>query len=334
MKLVSYNVATTLGNFTRIGVLVENNVVDLNLAYVKYLNEGGITGRPYETAAALLPPDMEQFLKGGRLTKETAQLVIDYAHSHLGQREAFRGPQGESIIYKIEDVRLLAPIPRPNSLRDTLSFEGHMKARERRTGKPTPDLWYKIPAYSKRDPCNVIGPNELIIWPKYTEKLDYELEFGVYIGKEGKDISADKAQEYIAGYTIFNDVSARDVQKEEVTLFMGSMKGKDFDSSKPMGPCLVTPDELDISDLKMIARINGEVWSEGNSSDMYWSFNKIIEYISASETLFPGDFIASGTIENGCGDEMERWIKPGDIIELEVEGIGVLRNQVVKEEDK
>ena len=169
------------------------------------------------------------------------------------------------------------------------------------------------------------------MWPSYTKKLDYELEFGIYIGKEGKNIKADDAPEYIAGYTIFNDVSARDVLQEEVSMFLGPAKGKGLDTGNVMGPCLVTPDELDISDLQMIARINGETWSEGSTSDMYWSFPKIIEYISRSETLYPVDFIGSGTVANGCGDELDRWIQPGDIIELEVEGIGILRNAVVKD---
>lgn len=101
-----------------------------------------------------------------------------------------------------------------------------------------------------------------------------------------------------------------------------------------MGPCLVTPDELDASNLRMTASINGEVWSEGSTSDMYWSWSRIIEYISAFETLYPGDFIGSGTVPDGCGDELNRWIQPGDVIELEVEGIGILRNQVVREEDE
>ena len=172
-----------------------------------------------------------------------------------------------------------------------------------------------------------------ILWPSYTEKFDYELEFGIYIGKQGKNISANEAHEYIAGYTILNNVSARDILGKEISLFLGPAKGKDFDHSNVMGPWLVTPDDLDVSDLKMIARINGEVLSEGSTSDMYWDFPKMTEYISASETLHPGDFIGSGTVANGCGDELDRWIQPGDVIELEVEGIGVLRNQVFKAED-
>ena len=330
MKLVSYSLPTIIGESIRIGAFLGDQVIDLTLAYARYLAEKRTTGRPYEVAEAILPPDMVEFLKGGKLSTETAKEVIDFVCRRLSDGETLFGPRGERIVFPKEGVRLKAPVPRPNSIRDTLSFEGHMKNFERRTKKPIPELWYRIPVYYKGNPCTVIGPDEPILWPSYTQKLDFELEFGIYIGKQGKDIRADEAQEYIAGYTIFNDISARDILGEEISLFLGPAKGKDMDSGNIMGPCLVTPDELDISDIKLIARINGETWSEGRSSDMYWNFAKIIEYISRSETLYPGDFIGSGTVANGCGDEMNRWIQPGDVIELEVEGIGVLRNPVKK----
>jgi 2-keto-4-pentenoate hydratase/2-oxohepta-3-ene-1,7-dioic acid hydratase in catechol pathway len=326
-------VVTFLGKFTRIGVLVDNSIVDLNMAYVRYIDEGGTTGRAYEVAAGLLPADMIEFFKGGRLAKETAELAIDYAQQYIGRSKFFRGPQDEKIIYSIKDVQVLAPVPRPNSIRDTLSFEGHMKSLENTIRRPMPDLWYQMPTYYKGNPCTVIGPDMSILWPSYTEKLDYELEFGLYIGKQGRNISAGDAHEHIAGYTIFNDVSARDLQRKEKSLTLGPTKGKDFNSSNIMGPCLVTPDELDASNLRMTASINGEVWSEGCTADMHWSWPRIIEYISKSETLYPGDFIGSGTVPNGCGAELDRWIQPGDVIELEVEGIGILRNQVIREED-
>jgi len=329
--LVSFSVTTVVGEIVRIGTLIENRIVDLNLAFTSYLAESGTTGRPYEVATGIMPPDMVEFFKGGKLTDETAKQVITFVHDRLEKQQPVNGPKGEKIVHQLEEVKLLAPVPRPNSIRDTLSFEGHMKNFEKRTKKPIPELWYRIPVYYKGNTSTVIGPEEHIVWPNYTEKLDYELEFGIYIGKEGKDIKADDAPEYIAGYTIFNDVSARDVLQEEVSMFLGPAKGKDLDTGNVMGPCLVTPDELDISDLKMIARINGEIWSEGSTSDMYWSFPKIIEHISRSETLYPGDFIASGTVANGCGDELDRWIQPGNIIELEVEGIGILRNAVTRE---
>lgn len=161
--------------------------------------------------------------------------------------------------------------------------------------------------------------------------MDYELEFGVFIGKEGKNIPRDRAHEYIAGFTIYNDISARDIQSKEMQLWVGPAKGKNFENSNIMGPCLVTPDEIpDPYNLKMIARVNGEVWSEGSSRDMYFKFEELIEYISRDETLYPGEFIGSGTVGFGCGLELGKWIKPGDLIELEVEGLGVLRNRVVR----
>lgn len=318
-----------MGELVRIGALLGNRVVDLNLAYVRYLSESGSTGSPYALARAIMPPDMIEFFKVGKMAKEAAQRAIDSVRGCL-QGEPPVGPKGEQVVHSLHDVKLLAPVPRPNSIRDTMSFEGHMKSLEKEIRRPMPDLWYEMPAYYKGNPCSVTGPEEPIVWPKYTEKLDYELEFGIYIGKQGRNISSADAGEYIAGYTIFNDVSARDIQLKEKSLTMGPTKGKDFDSGNIMGPCLVTPDELDVRDLKMTARINGEVWSEGNASAMYWSWARIIEYISASETLYPGDFIGSGTVPNGCGAELNRWIQPGDVIELEVEGIGVLRNKVVR----
>ena len=331
MRLVTFSISTVVGEFLRIGALRKDKVVDLSMAYVRYLDQERTTGRPYEVAQAILPPDMVEFLKGGRLSMEAAKRVMDFVGGSLDRGEPVLGPRGETVVFPREGVKLKAPVPRPNSIRDTMSFEGHMKDFDRGMGRPMPELWYENPVYYKGNPCTVIGPDEPILWPNYTEKkLDFELEFGIYIGKKGKDIREDEAQQYIAGYTIFNDISARDIMKREISLFMGPAKGKDMDSGNIMGPCLVTPDELDARNMKMSARINGETWAEGKSSDMYWSFAKIIEYISRSETLYPGDFIGSGTVPYGCGDQLDRWIQPGDVIELEVEGIGILRNTVVK----
>jgi 2-keto-4-pentenoate hydratase/2-oxohepta-3-ene-1,7-dioic acid hydratase in catechol pathway len=335
VKLVSYRLTTVLGEFVRIGALVENKIVDLNLAYARYLSESGTTGRPYEVAAALIPPDMVAFFKAGKLANDTARKVIDFVHEHLKQGTTVVGPQGEKVVYNSPDVKLLAPVPRPASIRDTLSFERHLYNCIRKAGgERVPEMWYQIPIYYKGNTRTVIGPDEPILWPAYSERLDYELEFGIYIGKQGRNISADRAPEYIAGYTVFNDASARDAQQKEMPLSLGPAKGKDFDGGNAMGPCLVTPDELDVSNLKMTARVNGEIWSEGNTGDMYYSFPQIIEYISASETLYPGDFIGSGTPGSGCGLEQDRWLQPGDVIELEVEGIGTLRNRVIKEGEK
>ena len=180
-----------------------------------------------------------------------------------------------------------------------------------------------------RGPSSITGHEAVVTWPNYTQKLDFELEWGVYIGKTGKNISVAEASEYIAGYTIYNDISARDIQFRHMTMALGPAKGKDFDNSNIMGPCLVTPDEIgDPYNLRMIARVNGEVWADGNTSDMYYSFEEMISFVSQSETLHPGEFLGSGTVGKGCGWELDRWIQPGDVIELEVENIGVLSNQI------
>lgn len=326
MKLVTFEVPSFAGPVSRIGAIVDDKIVDLNTACRLHLAADNQVGRAKEIADALVPPDMIAFFTGAKMSRKAA----DDALAYVIDNGLTQGPNGETVCHALAGTTLLAPVPRPTSIRDTLSFEGHMINFERRTGKKTPDRWYETPIYYKGNPASVVGHNAKLYWPDYTRKFDYELEFGCYIGKQGCNIPVENAREYIAGYTIFNDMSARDVIPGEVAMFLGPGKGKDMDSGNVMGPCLVTTDELDVSNLDMKARINGEIWSHSNSNDMYWSFEQIIAYISRFETLYPGDFIGSGTVENGCGDEMERWIKPGDVVELEVEGIGILKNTIVK----
>ncbi len=324
MKLVSFCVRNTTGRETRVGALVEDEVIDLQAAYAARLKSEGATERYMEIARALLPEDMVDFFYGGKLSMQAAEQAIDFAQNQVKTTS----PDGADIVYEMDSVTLLAPVPKPASIRDTISFETHAKNFERRTGKPTPDLWYQRPVYYKGNCRTVVGPDAPVEKPAYTDKLDYELEFGAFIGKTGRNIKAADAADYIAGYTIFNDISARDALQNEIAMMLGPAKGKDMDSGNVLGPCLVTPDELDVSNLAMEARINGETWSAGNSSDMYWSFPRIIEFVSENETLYPGDFIGSGTIAFGCGDELDRWIQVGDVVELEVEGIGILRNRI------
>jgi 2-keto-4-pentenoate hydratase/2-oxohepta-3-ene-1,7-dioic acid hydratase in catechol pathway len=166
--------------------------------------------------------------------------------------------------------------------------------------------------------------------PSYTERFDYELEWGIFIGTLGADITEAAAPDHIAGYTVFDDFSARDIQMAEMRGRLGPAKGKDFDTGNAIGPWLVTRDELpDPYALTMTARVNGAEWSRGSTGDMHWSFEEIVSYISRSETLYPGDFIGSGTVGGGCGLELGAFLKRGDVVELEVERIGPLRNRVV-----
>lgn len=227
----------------------------------------------------------------------------------------------------VEGARLLAPL-RPHSLRDFLAFEGHLRNVMPRLGREIAPEWFTVPAYYKGMPDTVIGPEEEIPWPAYTDKLDHELELAAIIGRHGKDIPAERAMEYVFGYTIWNDLSARDVQARELPIGMGPGKAKDWDGSNVLGPCIVTADELDASSVRMTVRINGDTWGSDRSENMHHTFPVMIAYVSQAQTLYPGDVIGSGTATGGSGTELDRWLQEGDEIEMEIDGIGILRNRV------
>ena len=230
---------------------------------------------------------------------------------------------------RVGQARLLAPL-RPRSMRDFLSFEGHLHNALSRLGRPIPSEWFEVPAYYKGMPDTVIGPEEEIPWPTYTGKLDYELELAAIIGRRGKNIAKADALSYVFGYTIWNDMSARDVQARELPISMGPAKAKDWDGSNVFGPCIVTADELDPGNLRMAVRINGEVRGEDNSGHMHHTFADMIAYAAQAQTLYPGEVFGSGTAARGSGIEIDRWLQEGDLIEMEIEGIGILRNRVGK----
>jgi 2-keto-4-pentenoate hydratase/2-oxohepta-3-ene-1,7-dioic acid hydratase in catechol pathway len=247
-------------------------------------------------------------------------------------------------------VRLLSPVPRPIQMRDALAFELHLRQAKRASARlrlrnhpqaedqfnmlesagtlEPPPVWFRQPLYYKCNRLTVIGDGEPVQWPHYSQVLDYELELGIFIGKTGRDIPAAQAREHIFGYTIYNDVSARDTQADEMAGMLGPAKGKDFDTGNIIGPCIVTADEVsEPYALEMVARVNGVEWSRGNSATMYHRFEDIIAHVSASETLHAGEFIGSGTVGNGCGFELGRYPAAGDLVELEIQGIGRLSNR-------
>ena len=245
---------------------------------------------------------------------------------------------------------LLAPLPRPRSMRDAMVFERHfLQARRggariklpwvatldavlRRVGLSlirVPGRYRDLPAYYKGNPASVVGPGAEVRWPSYTKRLDYELEIGLFINRKGVDLSPEQALDHVGGYSIFNDFSARDTQIREMDLSLGPAKGKDFDTGNAIGPYLVTPDEVgDPLDLDAIARVNGEVWTRSSTRGAAWSVGELLSYISRSETLWPGDFIGLGTVPDGCGLEHGRWLRRGDRVELEVSRLGLLSNTV------
>jgi 2-keto-4-pentenoate hydratase/2-oxohepta-3-ene-1,7-dioic acid hydratase in catechol pathway len=243
----------------------------------------------------------------------------------------------------LSSVQLLAPVPEPRQMRDFLCFEKHLRqARANRylftggeRGDPAkmeiPQVWYDQPIYYKCNRFSVVGTDHDVRWPYDCKMLDFELEFGIFLGRGGTNIKKEEARSHIFGLCIFNDVSARDVQMREMQGQLGPTKGKDFDTGNVMGPWLVTMDEIkDPYNLTMTARVNGEEWSRGNSGTMHHKFEDILAHVSTDETVRPGEFFGSGTVGNGCGLEQGRFLKPGDVVELEVEGLGVLRNRFVK----
>lgn len=327
MRLVTF---TNAQGLTRAGALLARDTEVLDLQAAHEAVHGG-------ASAALV----------------NVQALIDGGDQALELARALQARSPATAMLQRADVRLRAPIQPPPQMRDCSCFELHLKqsfAAARRTRalrEPDPEAFLKAmntradervistfnkqPIYYKCNRFAVIGADDDVIWPGFSKALDFELEFGCYIRKPAKDVSRERARDYIFGYTIFNDISARDAQALEMPGMLGPAKSKDFDTANVMGPCLVTADEIeDPYDLTMIARVNGEEWGRGNSRDMRWQFEDLIAHISRSETLHPGEFLGSGTVGNGCGLEQLRYLKPNDVVELEVEQIGILRTMVVK----
>lgn len=241
-------------------------------------------------------------------------------------------------------VEWLAPLPVPPQIRDFLVFEEHMRmagwrgAQLRATWgappappepQPIPPIWYEQPIYYKGNRFAISGPGSTITWPVHSRVIDYELELACVIGTCGRDIDEAEAAAHIFGFTIFNDLTARDLQFREMQGPLGPAKGKDFDGANVLGPVIVTRDELGAEpDLVMRAWVNGTLWSEGRSGTMHWSWAEVIAHVSRGETLYPGEVLGSGTVGGGCGLELGRLLADGDEVRLEIEGIGMLVTRI------
>lgn len=252
----------------------------------------------------------------------------------------------------VSEVKLLSPIPVPPQIRDFLSFEQHLqngyrmlrdiKASMEPDPKAAleyyeehkmfaiPDVWYEQPIYYKPNRFNVVGTGADVICPDYAQKVDYEMEFGCWIGNPGVNVTPAQAKDMIFGYSVFNDISLRDVQAIEYPAGLGPGKGKDFDTGKILGPCIVTADSFDPMNAEMIVRLNGEEVSRGQAGDIHWKLEDCIAHAAKYETLHPGEFIASGTVGWGSGMEQQHFLENGDVIALEVTGIGVISNRIVR----
>ena len=325
MRLVTF----VASGMQRVGALQDGDRRIVDFVAVR----GGGAGPAFHSMQALIeagPPALD-------LARD---IVADARRSSRGVIEA-------------TSVRLLAPLPAPAQMRDFLCFEKHLirafgRLRQvRAAAAPDPEkalremeekgiyavpkIWYERPSFYKPSRFGVCGTDQDVVWPAYSNTIDYELEFACVIGTPGRDIPKEKARAHIFGYTVFNDLSARDEQSQEMLSSLGPGKGKDFDNSNPVGPCIVTADEIpDPYALEMIVRVNGEERGRGNSREMHWTYEDCIAFVSRAETLHAGELFCSGTVGNGSGLEIGRYLEPGDVIELEVEKIGVLRNRIVR----
>jgi fumarylacetoacetate (FAA) hydrolase len=220
--------------------------------------------------------------------------------------------------YPLDAVELRAPVLRPPSVRDFYAFEQHVRTARALRGQDVPPEWYELPVFYFSNPAAICGPDDDVQYPDGTNELDYELELAAIIG----------ANEQIGGFTVMNDWSARDLQRAEMKVGLGPAKGKDFATS--LGPIVVTPDEFDGTSGTMLARVNGEERSRGDVGDMQHTWDAIVAQAARNTRLRPGDVLGSGTVGTGCilehGDG--RWLQRGDVVELEIDGIGALRNRV------
>lgn len=245
----------------------------------------------------------------------------------------WKGPR-----YRESEFSFLPPVVRPPSFRDFYAFEQHVKTARALRGLEVPPAWYEIPVFYFSNPTALVGHEAEVFAPAGCAELDYELELGVIIGHGGRDIPAERAWDHVFGFTIINDLSARDLQRKEMTVGLGPAKGKDFATA--VGPWMVSrncfADRIDgeTLSLEMTARVNGRELSRGNVAALHHTIPRMIAHASRDAELFPGDLIGTGTVGGGCllelGPEANGgWLKPGDAVELEIERLGILRTRII-----
>jgi 2-keto-4-pentenoate hydratase/2-oxohepta-3-ene-1,7-dioic acid hydratase in catechol pathway len=290
----------------------QQRVIDLATAFRLCLERQGATQEAARRLAAVFfPSSMTAALSLGEEFLMTARRAIEAAP--------------EEAMMALNDVNWLAPLD-PPLLRDFTAFEQHVQNMSARQGQPVFKEFYQHPPYFKINPLTLIGHEQEVSWPNYTKHMDYELEIGLVIGKSGRNLRPQEALSYLFGITVLNDFSARDAQGPEMSSGFGPSKGKDFATA--LGPWITTCDEVDITHLEMVARVNGEEWSRGSSASLTWKVEELIAYASKGETIWPGELLGSGTVGTGSGAEHGKRLHPGDVVELEIQGIGVLRNHI------
>lgn len=333
MRLVSSRIHPQRS--VRAGILYGDWVLDLALL-LRWAWEHRRADLPADLVhATAFPTTMQEALDQGVPFLAGLEALVGLLVAEMPERLEV---EGRPVAAPLEQVRLCAPLPRPPSVRDFYAFEQHVKAARAQRGLGMIPEWYEFPVFYFSNAAAIYGPEDVIPYPSQSQALDYELEIACILGRGGVNIPVEEAERYIAGYTVMNDWSARDIQRKEMAVGLGPAKGKDFATS--LGPWLVTPGELQGRalgngryDLTMVARVNGREYSRGNFKDITFTFPEMIARASQDCPLVPGDVLGSGTVGTGCILELGPenaggWLRPGDVVELEIQGLGVLRNTV------
>lgn len=288
-------------------------VVDLRRATAHALAAEGTTAEAAQRlAGALFPGSMRE--------------AIGLGDRMLAAARDIPSASADAASTSIDEVRWL-PASDPSVIRDGLTFIDHIKGFHAKMGTTPPPSMLQVPGYFKGSPHTAVGHDAEVPWPGYIQRMDYELELGYVIGRRGSNLRPEDARGYLFGLTIFNDWSGRDRQSLEMPILMGPTKSKDF--AYGIGPWITTIDEFDDLDaIPMTVRVNGETFASGNSGNKLWTVDELIAWVSLGEQLEPGDVIGSGTMGNGSTLELDRTLAPGDVVEIEVGGIGVLRGRL------
>lgn len=291
MKLLSYE---RPGRGERLAVLRDGKIIDL------------------ADVDPTIPTHAATFLAMGELAMDKARDALD-----------------ESGFTGVDQIAEWRPPVAPGRYMDFYAFEQHVRTCRAKRGLDVVPTWYDIPVYYNGNHRAMLGHEEPVHFPAGETRRDFELELGIVIGTRARNVSPEDALDHVAGYTVLNDWSARDLQVEFMKVGLGPARGKDFATS--LGPVLVLPDDddpVDPSSMRMQARVNGETWADNDAGTIHHPVERIISYASQDQTLLPGDVLGSGTVGGGCGFELDRYLEPGDVVELEIDGIGILRNTV------
>ncbi len=315
MKFATYTAFR--GQKPRFGFIIKDKIIDIMRSSI-WMNEHS-KDSTFLSIPTTLKLALKEWNENFDKLKKLEQKIADLDYTSLQIN-------GKSISTNLNDSHLLPPVPNPTSFRDFYAFEQHVKAARKLRGLDMNPDWYKIPIFYFSNTTSLYGHKEDIQYPIKTKELDFELEIAIIIANGGKNIDKNNAEKFIAGYTILNDWSARDLQREEMQMNLGPAKGKDFANS--FGPYMVTPDEFKNN------WENDKLISDGNTNDLYHSFPSMIERASMNVDLKPGDYIGSGTVGTGCILELRPektggWLKKGDTIRLEIDNIGVLENTII-----